>query len=226
MHELMRERFWNLFVAIKHQCYYYRFFKKHCDNKIAALKIFLTAVSCAGISAWAIWDFLPGALPVVLAAAQILSVCQDYFPFAKQSTGIEYLLPDLELLCISIETDWNKIEVSTLRKEDTASRSFTNKQFKIWRAVIKYRTLGKILKKTKIKDYQMLQIKAGTGNLDFLIQNEIDENTVIVLSHDAQCQYESHIRYFVDITFTRIIAIIGAVTGTTALALDIMQRFQ
>mgnify|MGYP005760892709 CR=1 FL=1 len=113
-----------------------------------------------------------------------------------------------------------------MRKEDTASRSFTNKQFKIWRAVIKYRTLGKILKKTKIKDYQMLQIKAGTGNLDFLIQNEIDENTVIVLSHDAQCQYESHIRYFVDITFTRIIAIIGAVTGTTALALDIMQRFQ
>ena len=110
MHELMRERFWNLFVAIKHQCYYYRFFKKHCDNKIAALKIFLTAVSCAGISAWAIWDFLPGALPVVLAAAQILSVCQDYFPFAKQSSGIEYLLPDLELLCISIETDWNKID--------------------------------------------------------------------------------------------------------------------
>lgn len=113
MHNLMRERYWSMFNSTKHKYFYYAFYKQSCDIRIMVTKIFLAVISCAGITAWTIWDKFPGLWAVILAISQIVSVSQEYMPFYKQSAGIEYLLSDLSVITTQIASDWNRVDDMT-----------------------------------------------------------------------------------------------------------------
>lgn len=106
----MRERYWNMFFDAKYKFFYYSFYKQYCDKITLCIKASLAIVSCASVAAWSIWETLPALWAIIIAISQIVSIAQEYLPFAKASAGIEYLLPDLEHLTIDIASDWNRID--------------------------------------------------------------------------------------------------------------------
>ena len=97
----------------------------------------------------------------------------------------------------------------------------TNKQFKIFKAVINFRTLPEILAATGLADHDALQDEVGPENLDFSDWN-MDENTVVTLTNEAIDQYEQRQRdgwKEFRAWFTLGIALWGGFTGTIALFL-------
>lgn len=100
----------------------------------------------------------------------------------------------------------------------------TDRQFEIYRCVVEYRTLGSILEHTGCKDSFALQVEAGHDALDFC-DDALDNNTVVTLKNLAMEAYESRIRRDKDKSFTRCIAIYGAVMSTVAIVAEIMLHF-
>lgn len=100
----------------------------------------------------------------------------------------------------------------------------TNRQYKIFKAVRKYRKLPAILTATNCPDYMALQNEAGVGMLDFADTN-MDDNTVITLTNRAAEAYEARRREDFDKTFTRCAAIYGAITGTVAIIVEVVLHF-
>jgi hypothetical protein len=97
----------------------------------------------------------------------------------------------------------------------------TDNQYKIFKAVRKYRTLPKILTATGISDYLTLQEDAGVGMLDFS-DCEMDEKTIVTLTNPAAEAYEERHRYDwkeLRAWVTFAIAVWGALTGTITLFL-------
>lgn len=113
MENITRSRYWSMFQEIKYKSFYYAFYKHNCDRKIRWMKIFLSLSTCGSVAGWAIWDCLPTLWAFIIALAQIVSVLQEHLPFAKESEGIEYLLPELEQILVHISSDWNKIDCMT-----------------------------------------------------------------------------------------------------------------
>lgn len=95
----------------------------------------------------------------------------------------------------------------------------TNKQYKIYKSVVKYQTLPKILNATKIPDYMTLQIEAGPGMLDFS-DDLMNDETIVYLTPEATELYEERSRHdWKEIRAWATLAIAGwgAITGTIAL---------
>ena len=69
----------------------------------------------------------------------------------------------------------------------------TDNQYKIFKAVRRYRTLPEILTATGISDYLTLQEDAGVGMLDFS-DCEMDEKTIVTLTNPAAEAFESRRR--------------------------------
>lgn len=100
----------------------------------------------------------------------------------------------------------------------------TDKQYRIFKAVRKYRTLQKILDKTKVGDYIDLQNAVDNDMLDFS-DNRMDENTIVTLTNRASEELETRLRDDWDKRFTRCIAVYGAITGTVAIIAEIVLHF-
>ena len=71
----------------------------------------------------------------------------------------------------------------------------TKQQYKIFTAVRKYKTLGKVLEVTKVGDYIKLQETVGADMLDFS-DVKYDDDTDVKLSTKAAEAYEKSTRNF------------------------------
>nr|DAN24873.1 MAG TPA: hypothetical protein [Caudoviricetes sp.] len=100
----------------------------------------------------------------------------------------------------------------------------TNNQYRIFKAVRKYRTLPKILSATGISDYLTLQEDAGIGMLDFS-DCEMDENTIVTLTNPAAEALESRRRANWDFFLTHIVAVYAAIMATIAIIVEIVLHF-
>lgn len=100
----------------------------------------------------------------------------------------------------------------------------TDKQYQIFKAVRKYRTLQKILNKTKAGDYIDLENAVDNNMLNFS-DNRMDENTIVTLTNRATEELETRLHADRDKLFTRRIAIYGAITGTAAIIAEIVLHF-
>lgn len=69
----------------------------------------------------------------------------------------------------------------------------TNRQAKLCKEIIRYKKLGKVLRRNKDIDYLELQDILGPENLDFS-DSRMDENTVVTLTEPLRDQYERHRR--------------------------------
>lgn len=92
----------------------------------------------------------------------------------------------------------------------------TNAQYKIYKAVLRYRNLQKILEVTGVGDYMDLQDAVGVNMLDFS-DNRMDEKTVVTLTNAATEAYEERQRKNWGFRITQLIALYGAVVATIAL---------
>lgn len=100
----------------------------------------------------------------------------------------------------------------------------TDNQYKIFKAVRKYRTLPKILTATGISDYLTLQEDAGVGMLDFP-DCEMDEKTIVTLTNPATEAFESRRRNDWDFFLTHIVAVYAAKMATIAIIVEVVLHF-
>ena len=96
----------------------------------------------------------------------------------------------------------------------------TDNQYKIFKAVRKYRTLPEILTATGISDYLALQEDAGVGMLDFS-DCEMDEKTIVTAAE----AFESRRRNDWDFFLTHVVAVYAAIMATIAIIVEIVLHF-
>lgn len=101
----------------------------------------------------------------------------------------------------------------------------TSQQYKVCKIIRKYKNLNTILKKADISDYLELQNVIPTPWLDFSDSN-MDDDTYISLTTIATEEFEQYHHKHIDRWITRIVAIWGGVTGTVAIAIELMRLFQ
>lgn len=95
----------------------------------------------------------------------------------------------------------------------------TNRQYKIYKAVVKHQTLPQILQATGVPDYVSLQSEAGPDALYFSDSN-MDDSTLVHLAPHATEKYEERRRSeWKEFRAWATLAIAGwgAITGTIAL---------
>lgn len=100
----------------------------------------------------------------------------------------------------------------------------TDNQYKIFKAVRKYRTLPEILTATGLSDYLTLQEDAGVGMLDFS-DCEMDEKTIVTLTNPAAEAFESRRRNDWDFFLTHVVAVYAAIMATIAIIVEIVLHF-
>lgn len=96
----------------------------------------------------------------------------------------------------------------------------TKQQYKICKFILKHPKLTRINEEFNL-DYQQLQDKLGTHSLYFS-DYKFDENTSVCLSDTIIEEYEMYHRNKVSLRFSMAVGTIGAITGITALLLDII----
>lgn len=98
----------------------------------------------------------------------------------------------------------------------------TDRQYEICKNVLKYKTLGKILKKAKIDNYTMLQEHFSCNSLEFSDWH-YDDNTQVFLDRSLLEKFETRKKHDRRHLITTIIAICGAVTGTLSILLQMIE---
>lgn len=92
----------------------------------------------------------------------------------------------------------------------------TNRQYKICRAVVRYKYLGKVLAKTRVGDYLDLQIALTPDALIFADSN-LNDDTFIALSDEWAEDFENRRRSQFDRLFTNLIAILALIISAVSL---------
>ena len=99
----MRDKFWSMIVDFKVAEYYYTHYctrSKRWSNLISAICFIASASS---ISAWCIWQQMPGLWAAILAVAQVVNVLKPLYPFDRRVNAANYLCQDIQTLLIDAE---------------------------------------------------------------------------------------------------------------------------
>lgn len=110
MEEWARKKFWEIYQRLVFVRYYYEAYKIYSARIDRAIKIFLCAVSLAGIGSLWFWSSFNHAWKLILAFAQLLSAISYMLPYSKQVQVLDLLLPDLEYLINQVDRDWDAID--------------------------------------------------------------------------------------------------------------------
>lgn len=103
---MQQERFWSTITAIKFkQLYYdkYRDLSRRADFILSGICLI---VSSGAIAAWGIWQKYPALWSVLIAIAQVIQVLRPLFPYGKQISALDWLIPDLAKLASDAEHEW------------------------------------------------------------------------------------------------------------------------
>ena len=88
------------------------------DRFITVFMVFATSLS---VGAWAIWQKLPWLWAAISMVSQSVALIRPHFPFAKRVSALKYYLPEVDALCIDMESDYLKMQIediddNTIRK--------------------------------------------------------------------------------------------------------------
>ncbi len=109
----MRKKYWEMYQRLVYVRYYYETYKIHSVRIDRTIKIFLCAVSLAGIGSLWFWSSFSHVWKLILAFAQLLSAISYMLPYSKQVQALDMLLPDLEDLFNQVDRDWDIIDSMT-----------------------------------------------------------------------------------------------------------------
>lgn len=88
----------------------------------------------------------------------------------------------------------------------------TNKQYKLCKLILKKKKLNLILAKSKLTDHYALQYEMPPSSIGYM-EIPVTDTTEVVLEKWMLEEYEARRRNTRDQTWTRILAVIGSITG-------------
>ena len=116
----MREKFWEMIVNFKIAERYYWYYtcdSKKWNNVITGICLLTSASS---ISACYFWKQFPIIWAVIIAAAQVVSVCKPLFPFDNRLVSARYIYQDIVDLMVDVEDIWG-VDGSEITESDFKS---------------------------------------------------------------------------------------------------------
>lgn len=105
-----RDKFWNMFTAIKHDEVYYQCYKNHVQKLTIVISTFCLIFSLSSIAAWGIWNDFHMLWVILISIAQVLSTINPLLPFSKQFISLKFLVPSVQSIFCDMAYDWDKID--------------------------------------------------------------------------------------------------------------------
>lgn len=105
----MEERYWALFTSYKCKEFYYEHYNTSSAFIDGLLKCMLAVASAGSIATWAVWNRVPWAWALIVAASQLLHILLPHLPYARQRMALKFLLPEFRAALIDISNSWNGI---------------------------------------------------------------------------------------------------------------------
>jgi hypothetical protein len=109
--------YWRQIEQLKGAAVCIRLYRNRLARRVKTVEIIKAAASSGAIAGWFASDSYKLLWGCIIAAAQLLDVLKDVFPFAKLLRQAASLTVALELLLIDAEDQWEKIHLGKIEDE-------------------------------------------------------------------------------------------------------------
>jgi hypothetical protein len=109
--------YWRQIEQLKGAAVCIRLYRNRLAHRVKAVEIVKAVASSGAIAGWFASDSYKLLWACIIAAAQLLDVLKDVFPFAKLQKQAANLTVALELLLIDAEDEWEKIHIGKIGNE-------------------------------------------------------------------------------------------------------------
>jgi hypothetical protein len=106
--------YWRQIEQLKAAAVCIRLYRNQLAGRVRAVEIIKAVASSGAIAGWFAFDAYKLLWGCIIAAAQLLDVLKDVFPFAKLHKQAANLTVALEFLLIDAEDEWEKIHIGKI----------------------------------------------------------------------------------------------------------------
>lgn len=114
--------YWRQIEQLKAAAVCIRLYRNQLARRLRAVEIIKAVASSGAIAGWFASNSYKLLWGCIIAAAQLLDVLKDVFPFAKLHKQAANLTVALELLLIDAEDEWEKIHIGKIDDEAIIQR--------------------------------------------------------------------------------------------------------
>jgi hypothetical protein len=114
--------YWRQIEQLKGAAVCIRLYRNRLARRVRTVEIIKAVASSGAIAGWFALDSYKLIWGCIIAAAQLLDVLKDVFPFAKLHKQAASLTVALELLLIDAEDEWEKIHIGKIDEEAIIER--------------------------------------------------------------------------------------------------------
>lgn len=114
--------YWRQIEQLKAAAVCIRLYRNQLAQRVRAVEIIKAVASSGAIAGWFAFGSYKLVWGCIIAAAQLLDVLKDVFPFAKLHKQAASLTVALELLLIDAEDEWEKIHIGKIDDETIIER--------------------------------------------------------------------------------------------------------
>ena len=111
------DMYWRQIEQLKAAAVCIRLYRNQLARRVKAIEMVKAIASSGAIAGWFAFDAYKFLWGCIIAAAQLLDVLKDVFPFAKMHRQAAGLTVALELLLIDAEDEWEKIHIGKIGDE-------------------------------------------------------------------------------------------------------------
>ena len=120
----MRTRIWSSLANIKFKAMYTNMCSRRAELAGQFCSFVLAVTSASSVTAWAIWESLPGLWASIVAVAQVLHVGRPHLPFMKHDKGFLEMSFEFEALYLELEKLWFEFENERVTAEEAEQRFY------------------------------------------------------------------------------------------------------
>lgn len=102
---MIRNKIWYNLVNSKFKCYYIGYLIRKFQRRSIIINSFLAIISISSVSAWVIWEIVPGLWALLIAGSNVLIAIKPFLHYDKRVKELHEKLNLLE----SIEIDYEKL---------------------------------------------------------------------------------------------------------------------
>jgi len=102
-----------MYSSVKYKERYCRNYFMFSERIHSAMVFFCLLVSMSSIATLAIWNYWPWLWALVAISAQACQLLMIHLPLFKPIAGLKFILPQLDLLLLEIDSHWRKMSITS-----------------------------------------------------------------------------------------------------------------